>query len=113
VFSSPFLFIHILDKPLLLSYVSIVGIVRIITHIDRLVGAFATTGFPAAVETHVRPLLLTGHWDSTLRLPTDTPTSCSEKEAVLTSDVLGWASSPEPAEPGPFKPKPGPTRTRA
>ena len=23
------------------------------------------------------------------------------------SDVLGWASSPEPTEPGPFKPKPG------
>jgi len=30
-----------------------------------------------------------------------------------TSDVPGWASSPEPAEPGPFKPKPGPTRMGA
>jgi hypothetical protein len=29
------------------------------------------------------------------------------------SDVPGWASSPEPAEPSPFKPKPGPTRMRA
>jgi hypothetical protein len=29
------------------------------------------------------------------------------------SDVPGWASSPEPTEPGPFKPKPGPTRMRA
>ena len=30
-----------------------------------------------------------------------------------TSDVLGWASSPEPAKPSPFKPKPGQALTRA
>ena len=29
------------------------------------------------------------------------------------SDVLGWASSPEPAEPSLFKPKPGRALTRA
>ena len=29
------------------------------------------------------------------------------------SDVLGWASSPEPAEPSPFKPEPGRALTRA
>jgi hypothetical protein len=33
--------------------------------------------------------------------------------ATLYSDVLGRASSPEPAEPSPFKPKPGPALTRA
>jgi hypothetical protein len=32
---------------------------------------------------------------------------------VETSDVLGQASSPEPAEPGPFKPKPGQALARA
>ena|SRR5258707_13575929 len=31
----------------------------------------------------------------------------------LISDVLGWASSPEPAEPSLFKPKPGRALTRA
>ena len=46
VFSSPILFIHILDKLLLLSYVSMVSIVRIITRIDRLLGAFATQASP-------------------------------------------------------------------
>ena len=29
------------------------------------------------------------------------------------SDVLGWASSPEPAEPSPFKPEPGRALMRA
>jgi len=29
------------------------------------------------------------------------------------SDVLGWASSPEPARPGPLKPGPSPALTRA
>jgi hypothetical protein len=29
------------------------------------------------------------------------------------SDVPGWASSPEPAEPSPFKPKPDPTLVKA
>ena len=34
--------------------------------------------------------------------------------AVVTlSDVLGWASSPEPAEPSPFKPEPGRALIRA
>jgi hypothetical protein len=32
---------------------------------------------------------------------------------IILSDVLGWASSPEPAEPSPFKPKPGRALTRA
>ena len=30
-------------------------------------------------------------------------------EEVMDSDVLGWASSPEPAEPSPFKPEPKPS----
>ena len=32
---------------------------------------------------------------------------------LTASDVLGWASSPEPAEPSPFKPKPSPAPMRA
>jgi len=35
---------------------------------------------------------------------------CSQ---LADSDVLGWASSPEPAKPSPFKPKPGRALTRA
>ena len=36
------------------------------------------------------------------------------KVPLLTiSDVLGWASSPDPAEPSPFKPKPSRALTRA
>jgi hypothetical protein len=34
-------------------------------------------------------------------------------EVLLISDVLGWASSPEPTEPSPFKPKPSRALTRA
>ena len=37
----------------------------------------------------------------------------TQKILVALSDVLGWASSPEPAEPSPFKPKPGLTQMRA
>jgi hypothetical protein len=33
--------------------------------------------------------------------------------APASSDVLGWASSPEPTEPSPFKPKPSQALTRA
>ena len=36
-----------------------------------------------------------------------------EKSLDIISDVLGWASSPEPAEPSPFEPKPSRALTRA
>ena len=36
-----------------------------------------------------------------------------EGGVAMGSDVLGWASSPEPAEPSPFKPEPGRALTRA
>ena len=38
---------------------------------------------------------------------------CNVLWAAGTSDVLGQASSPEPAEPSPFKPKPSWALTRA
>jgi hypothetical protein len=34
-------------------------------------------------------------------------------EECMSSDVLGWASSPEPAKPSPFKPKLSRALTRA
>jgi hypothetical protein len=37
----------------------------------------------------------------------------SERREDLSSDVLGWASSPEPAKPGPFKPGRSPALTKA
>jgi hypothetical protein len=39
--------------------------------------------------------------------------SVVHKCILIHSDVPGWASSPEPTEPSPFKPKPGLTRIRA
>ena len=39
--------------------------------------------------------------------------SSSGLSGTIHSDVLGWASSPEPAEPSPSKPKPSPALTRA
>ena len=38
---------------------------------------------------------------------------CSQHILTATSDVLGWASSPEPTEPSLFKPEPSRTLTRA
>jgi hypothetical protein len=40
-------------------------------------------------------------------------TADQEIDDNMNSDVPGWASSPEPAKPSPFKPKPGPTWMRA
>ena len=44
--------------------------------------------------------------------PHDNQKHCLTVESTG-SDVLGWASSPKPVKPSPFKPKPGPTWTRA
>ena len=38
---------------------------------------------------------------------------CTYRTSPETSDVLDWASSPEPAEPSPFKPEPGRALMRA
>ena len=50
---------------------------------------------------------------SLLRICALTSRGMSAVQRAAFSDVLGWASSPEPAEPSPFKPKPSPAPMRA
>ena len=44
---------------------------------------------------------------------TDSTLSKDPDHMVASSDVPGWASSAEPTEPSPLKPKPGLTQMRA